>query len=115
MSDVQSFHDYHAWLVITSLFLVSVIFLHLAWMLKPLSIATTIDIEHIFSCGHLVLPYVRNHLAIQSTRTSLCVRLWSSQGLVKDTDIKASLGADEILGEEGELAKDWDAIPLNPL
>jgi hypothetical protein len=30
-------------------------------------------------------------------------------------DIRASLGADEIVGKEGKLAKYWDAIPLNPL
>lgn len=53
---------------------------------------------------------MRNRLAVQSTRASLCVGLWSSQGLVKAEDIGAALGADEILGEEGELAVDWDAI-----
>jgi len=34
---------------------------------------------------------------------------------VKDADIRASLGADEIVREEGELTKDWDAIPLDTL
>jgi len=118
MSDVQSFRDYHAWLVITSRFPVSLlfsVFSRLSFMLKPLSIATTVDVERVFSRGRLVLPYVRNRLAVQSTRASLCVGLWSSQGLVKDADIRASLGADEIVGEEGELTKDWDAIPLDTL
>jgi len=31
--------------------------------------------------------------------------------LVKDRDIKAALGADN-LGEEDELAENWDAIPM---
>ena len=30
---------------------------------------------------------------------------------MKDSDIKASLGADNI-GEEGKLSVDWDAIPV---
>ena len=42
---------------------------------------------------------------------SLCVGLWSEQGFIKDSDIKASLGTDNI-GEEGKLPVDWDAIPV---
>ena len=75
------------------------------------SIATTVDVEHVFSRGRLVLPYVRSRLAVQSTRASLCVGLWSSQGLVKDGDVRASLGPDNV-GEEDELPVDWDAIPV---
>ena len=74
-------------------------------------IATTVDVERVFSRGRLVLPYVRSRLAVQSTRASLCVRLWSSQGLVKDGDIRASLGPDNVEGED-ELPVDWDAIPV---
>ena len=81
-------------------------------MLRPSLcwIATTVDVERVFSRGRLVLPYVRGRLAVQSTRASLCVGLWSSEGLVKDNDIKAALSADEVVGEEEELAADWDAI-----
>jgi len=79
-------------------------------VLIPCFIATTVDVERVFSRAHLVLPHVRNRLAVQSTRASLCVGLWSTQGLVKDADIRAMLGTDEIGGEEGELAADWDAI-----
>ena len=74
-------------------------------------IATTVDVERVFSRGRLVLPYVRSRLAVQSTRASLCVGLWSSQGLVKDGDIRASLGPDNVEGED-ELPVDWDAIPV---
>ena len=62
-----------------------------------------------FSRGHLVLLHVRSRLAVQSTRASICVGLWSSQALVHDSDIKAALGADD-LGEEEELPMDWDSI-----
>ena len=48
--------------------------------------------------------------AVQSTHTSLCVGLWSSQGLIRDGDIKASLGPDDISGEEDEPPMEWDVI-----
>ena len=71
--------------------------------------ATTVDVKCVFSRGHLVLLHIHSCLAVESTRASLCVGLWSSQGLVHDGDIIASLGADEIR-EEGGLSKGWDAI-----
>ena len=40
---------------------------------------------------------------------SICVRLWSSQGLVYDTDIKESLGLDNV-EKDGKLPLDWDSI-----
>jgi len=43
-------------------------------------------------------------------RASLCVGLWSLQGLVKNEDIRQSLGQDDVVGEEDEPAMDWDAI-----
>jgi hypothetical protein len=70
----------------------------------------TVDVERVFSRGRLILPHVRGRLAVQSTRASLCLGLWSSQGWVRDVDIKAALGKDE-LEEEDELPTDWDAIP----
>jgi hypothetical protein len=76
-----------------------------------LSIATTIDVERVFSHAHLVLPYVRKSLGVQSMHVSLCVGLWSSQGLIKDGDIKTALGADDDR-EEDELPVNWDAIPV---
>ena len=74
-------------------------------------LGTTVDIERVFSCGHLVLLHVRNCLGVQSTRTSLCVGQWSSLGLVKDGDIKMSVGTDDIVKED-ELPEDWDAISI---
>jgi len=72
-------------------------------------VATTVDIEHIFSRGHLVLPHVHGCLAVQSTCASLCVGLWSSQGFVKEADVRAALDAREV-EDEDELPMDWDAI-----
>ena len=76
-------------------------------------IATSVNVERVFSRGHLVLPYVHSRLVVQSTRASLCVGLWSSQGLVKDGDIRVSLGVDDV-GEDSEdvLPEDWDDVPV---
>ena len=74
-------------------------------------LVTTVDVKHVFSHGHLILPHVRNQLGVQSTRASLCVGQWSSLGLVKDEDIKMSLGRDDIVKED-KLPEDWDAISI---
>ena len=79
-------------------------------MLCP--IATTVDVEHVFSCGCLVLPHLCGCLAIQSTCASLWVGMWSSQGFMKQGDIRAALSADEIDVEEDNLAVGWDDIPV---
>jgi len=74
-------------------------------------LVTTVDVKRVFSCGCLILPHVRNQLRVQSTCTSLCVGQWSSLSLVKDGDIKMSLGRDDIVKED-ELPEDWDAISI---
>jgi hypothetical protein len=73
-------------------------------------LATTVDIERVFSRGRLILPHVCNHLAVQSTHTSLYVGIWSLLGLVKDSDIKMSVGKDDVVGEEKDLPENWDVI-----
>jgi hypothetical protein len=77
-------------------------------------LATTVDVERVFSRGRLVLPHVRNCLGVESTHTSLCVGLWCSLGLVKDGDVKMSLCGDDVVGEEDDLPEDWDAISMAP-
>ncbi len=47
------------------------------------------DIKRIFSHSHLCLPHVQNRLTAKSTCAVLCLRTWSSLGLVKDCDIQA--------------------------
>ena len=82
----------------------------ISWSLSLITflIATTVDVERVFSHGRLILPHVRSRLAVQSTHASLCVGIWSALGLVRDGDIKTVLGPE--LEEENELPVDWDAI-----
>ena len=73
--------------------------------------ATSVDVERIFSCGHLVLSHVHGQLSVQSTRALLCLGSWSLLGLVKNTDVLAVTVLDNIEGnEELELDDGWDSI-----
>ena len=74
-------------------------------------LATSVDLEWIFSCGHLVLSHVCGQLSAQSTRALLCLGSWSLLGLVKDTDVLAVTVLDDVEGdEELELNDGWDSI-----
>ena len=51
-------------------------------------IATSVDVEHLFSRGRLLLSHTRSHLSVASTRALLCLGSWSLLGLVRDEDIE---------------------------
>jgi len=72
--------------------------------------ATSVAVEHVFSQGRLVLPYIRNRLSAQSTRALLCLGDWSLRGLVKDGDVKAAAVLPDVQGEEPELTEGWDKM-----
>jgi hypothetical protein len=76
-------------------------------------LAMTVDVEHVFSQGCLVLPHVCSRLSVPTTRALMCIGAWSRLGLVKDGNILAALG-DEVNGEEPELLAGWDAITAWP-
>ena len=58
--------------------------------------ATSVNIEHLFSRGRLVLSHTRSHLSVASTRALLCLGSWSLAGLVKDEDVEAVSRLDEV-------------------
>ena len=72
--------------------------------------ATSVDVEHVFSKGRLVLSYVRNGLLVQSTCALLCLGAWSKLGLVKDKDLMEAGRLPNIDSDEAELDSDWDNI-----
>ena len=63
--------------------------------------ATTVDVEHVFSQGQLVLSHIHSHLSIQSMHTLLCLRAWCQHGLVKVQDLRLALGEEEEVTSEG--------------
>ena len=52
-------------------------------------LATSVDVERVFSQGRIVLSHLRSRLQVQSTRALMCLGIWSRLGYVKDSDIKA--------------------------
>ena len=72
-------------------------------------IATSIDVEQLFSCGRLLLLHVRSQLLAQSTCALLCLGTWSTLGLVKDSDVKKVTKLEDVEGKD-TLADGWDKI-----
>lgn len=73
-------------------------------------LATSVNVERIFSKGRILLSHLRSRLSVQSTRALMCVGEWSLMGFVKDSDLTAVAALPEVDGEEEELGQDWDAI-----
>jgi hypothetical protein len=80
-----------------------------------LPIATSVDVERLFSRGRLILSHVRNRLSAQSTRALLCVGLWSKLGLVESEDIIPSRVSKlpDVIGKEEAMDEGWDRINIH--
>ncbi|KAJ7874355.1 hypothetical protein B0H14DRAFT_2343748 [Mycena olivaceomarginata] len=78
-------------------------------------LATSVDVERLFSKGRLLLSCVRNRMSAQTTRALLCLGSWSLAGLVEDEDVVAeTLKADIAKGEdEPSLEDGWDSIKFS--
>ena len=72
----------------------------------------SVDVEHVFSQGWLLLSHIRSRLSVQSTRALMCLGVWSLLGYIKDYDVKAVVVLPELRADEkeGELELDWDKI-----
>ncbi len=81
-------------------------------MLMFFSVATSVDVERVFSKGRILLSHVRNRLSVQSTWALICLGTWSLIGYVKDVDVKAVTVLPDLREDENEepLAEDWDLI-----
>jgi hypothetical protein len=76
-------------------------------------LATSVDVERVFSRGRLILSHVRNRLSSQTTRALLCLGSWSLLGLVKDKDVLNVAVMPDVEGEEEiELGDGWDSIKI---
>jgi hypothetical protein len=73
-------------------------------------VATSTDVECVFSQGRLLLSHVCNSLSSQSTRALMCLGNWSKLGLVKNKDIYAVTMLAEVDGDEEVLEDGWDII-----
>jgi hypothetical protein len=52
-----------------------------------MSLATSVDVERVFSYGGLLVSYIRNRLSAQTTRALLCLGQWSLLGFIHDNDV----------------------------
>jgi hypothetical protein len=76
--------------------------------------ATSVDVERLFSCGHLLLSHVHSRLSAESTHALLCLRYWSELNLVKMGDVMSVVALADLQGEEEqELDNGWDAINID--
>jgi hypothetical protein len=75
-------------------------------------LATSADVEHVFSQGHILLSHLHSRLSVQSTWALMCLGAWSSLGFVSNSDIKAVVRLPEIPADtmEDDIAIGWDAI-----
>ena len=74
-------------------------------------IATSVDVERVFSQGRLLLSHIRSRLSVQSTRALMCLGVWSKLGFVTDSDVKAAVVVLPELNEdddENKLDINWD-------
>jgi hypothetical protein len=79
-------------------------------MINRSFLATSVDVERVFSQGRLLLSHVRSRLSVQSTRALMCLGVWSLLGFVKDKDILQAAVLPEVDGAEDKLNLDWDMI-----
>ncbi len=96
-----------AWYVFSfSLFYVSLIL--------TLMLATSVNVERLFSRGRLVLSHVRSRLSVQTTRAILCLNSWSRNKLVNTEDVLLISKEEDLLDGEAEpkLERGWDKITL---
>ena len=81
----------------------------LSLYLFPFS-ATLVDVERVFSKGHLLLSHVCNRLTVNSTQALLCLGTWSKLGYVSKEDLQAVALLPELKEGEEELSDDFDTI-----
>ena len=78
-------------------------------------LATSVDVEQLFSQARILLSHIRNRLSAENTRALICLgawsRLglgaWSRLGLVHDEDFLAVAREPEAEGDD-ELESDWN-------
>ena len=76
-------------------------------------LATSVDVEHVFSQGRLLLSHIQSHLSVQLTHAFLCLGVWSKLSYITNSDVKAVVLTLPKINEEDdkkELDINWDRI-----
>ncbi|KIL55364.1 hypothetical protein M378DRAFT_47362, partial [Amanita muscaria Koide BX008] len=53
--------------------------------------ATSVNVEHVFSSGRMLISYLRNRLQVETARALLCLGDWIKKGVIKDKDMLRAL------------------------
>lgn len=76
---------------------------HFVYSVKSLMsvylVASSVDIERIWSCGRTLLPHNRNRLSMASIRALLCLGEWSRKGLVNRDDLIEIASMNDLKGD----------------
>lgn len=76
-------------------------------------LATSVDVERLFSRGRMLLSHTRNRLSSQSIRAILCLGSWGFHTFVGSTDLQKLASLQDIEGDEDVVLDDnWDGIQL---
>ena len=81
------------WCWIISVFLVNYFYLPLILLLIVFLVATSTAVEHVFSQGHQLFSFTRNHLHASSIRAFLCLGSWGCNDLIFFKDVLAAVKA----------------------
>lgn len=75
-------------------------------------IATSVDVERVFSKGRLSISYLRNRLSVQTTRALLCLNVWINKGFLLDKEMVGWIQGQAVVMSEDEddVAEGWDTI-----
>ena len=76
-----------------------------------LFLATSVDVERVFSKGRILLLHLHNRMSPQTTHALMFLNAWSLHRYIKDQDIVAVLKGDEMEGDDDvEFEEGWDDI-----
>ena len=70
----------------------------------------SVDVERVFSKGHLVLSHVRNQLSVESTHSLLCLGAWSKLGFINEADIKAITNLPDVKEGDKDYQDEFDRV-----
>jgi hypothetical protein len=79
-------------------------------------LATSVDIECLFSHDRMILSHMCNCLSAQSVHVILCLSLssWSPEDFIKNTDTQKLATMEEIEGDHDIiLEEEWDHIDID--
>jgi len=66
-----------------------------------------------YSAMAISFCHMFDHDSLQSTRALLCLGMWSTLGLVKDSDVKKVTELQDVEDNDAELADRWDEIIIS--